>query len=92
MRSYPQLLVNVPAASKQGWDANVRIKRAIEAVEAELGDEGRVLVRPGTEPFIRVMVEGPDAALLEEYAERIARVIRSETGLVPPAFHPVSSR
>lgn len=93
MRSYPQLLVNVPAASKQGWDANVRIKRAIEAVEAELGDEGRVLVRPsGTEPFIRVMVEGPDAALLEEYAERIARVIRSETGLVHPAFHPVSSR
>ncbi|MFD0693910.1 phosphoglucosamine mutase [Paenibacillus sp. GCM10027628] len=83
MRSYPQLLVNVPVASKVGWDSNPTIRRAIEAVEASLGDEGRVLVRPsGTEPLIRVMVEGPDAALLEAYAEQIAAAIRSEIGLM----------
>ncbi|KIL41900.1 phosphoglucosamine mutase [Gordoniibacillus kamchatkensis] len=83
MRSYPQLLVNVPVAGKQGWDSNIGIRRAIEDVRANLGDEGRVLVRPsGTEPFIRVMVEGPDAALLEKYAQRIADVIRSEMGVL----------
>jgi phosphoglucosamine mutase len=81
MRSYPQLLVNVPVSSKQGWDANIKIKREIEGVKKCLGDEGRVLVRPsGTEPLIRVMVEGPDPAQLEEYAKQIANVIRSEIG------------
>ncbi|MBD0384208.1 phosphoglucosamine mutase [Paenibacillus sedimenti] len=83
MRSYPQLLVNVPVESKQDWDSNANIKLAIEGVQASLGDEGRVLVRPsGTEPLIRVMVEGPDAGQLEEYAERIAAVIRSEIGVI----------
>jgi phosphoglucosamine mutase len=81
MRSYPQLLVNVPVASKQGWDRNASIRRAIEEVKSKLGDDGRVLVRPsGTEPLIRIMVEGPDAALLKKYADRLADVIRKEAG------------
>jgi phosphoglucosamine mutase len=82
MHSYPQLLVNVPVSSKQGWDTNKRINRAIQAVQTSLGNEGRALVRPsGTEPLIRVMVEGPDAALLEKYANQIANVIRMELGI-----------
>ncbi|SDO49343.1 phosphoglucosamine mutase [Paenibacillus sp. yr247] len=83
MRSYPQLLVNVPVVSKQGWDSNLNIRRTIEAVQASLGDEGRVLVRPsGTEPFIRVMVEGPDAALLKAYVKLIADAISLEINVL----------
>jgi phosphoglucosamine mutase len=81
MRSYPQLLVNVPVADKHGWNVNLRIKRTIKNVMDSLGDEGRVLVRPsGTEPLIRIMVEGPDAAKLEEHVQQIANVVREELG------------
>lgn len=91
MRSYPQLLANVPVTSKQGWDSNTSIRRAIENVQASLGDEGRVLVRPsGTEPLIRVMVEGPDAAMLEAYVQQIAHAVRSELGALPNEAVPVS--
>ncbi|MBQ1913660.1 MAG: phosphoglucosamine mutase, partial [Selenomonadaceae bacterium] len=56
MTTYPQLLVNVRVATKDGWEENPAIKEAIAAGEAELGENGRVLVRPsGTEPLIRVM-------------------------------------
>ncbi len=81
MRKYPQLLVNVKVASKQGWESNADIRNAIETVQAKLGDEGRVLVRPsGTEPLIRIMVEGPDAAKLEAYVKQIAHVVSEELG------------
>ncbi|GAX88416.1 phosphoglucosamine mutase [Effusibacillus lacus] len=81
MRSYPQVLVNVRVSSKAGWDQNAAIQEAIRSVEAELGDEGRVLVRPsGTEPLIRVMAEGPDEQIVQEFAVRIANVVRKELG------------
>jgi phosphoglucosamine mutase len=51
---------------------------AVTAVEAELGDQGRVLLRPsGTEPLIRVMVEGRDSALVDSLANRIADAVRA---------------
>ncbi|OYD06833.1 phosphoglucosamine mutase [Paludifilum halophilum] len=79
MRKYPQILLNVQVSEKEGWERNPAIKREIEAVEKELGSEGRVLVRPsGTEPLIRVMAEGPDATELERHVHRIADVIRDE--------------
>ncbi|MFC4765892.1 phosphoglucosamine mutase [Effusibacillus consociatus] len=81
MRSYPQVLVNVRVGSKEGWDQNENIKHAIRKVEEELGDEGRVLVRPsGTEPLIRVMAEGPDQDQVQEYVDSIANVVRKELG------------
>jgi phosphoglucosamine mutase len=52
--------------------------RAVRAVEAELGDQGRVLLRAsGTEPVIRVMVEGADAKLVERLAQQLADAVKS---------------
>lgn len=79
MTRYPQLLVNIRLSSKEGWDTNHAIAAAIAAGEAELGDSGRILVRPsGTEPLIRVMAEGPSKADLECIVSTIAAVIRRE--------------
>lgn len=81
MVSYPQLLVNVMVKDKEGWDSNDKIAAAIKAAEAELGSEGRILVRPsGTEPLIRVMAEGPDQAQLEVLCQKIADVVVQEQG------------
>jgi phosphoglucosamine mutase len=79
MRQFPQVLKNVRVATKDGWEENQRIREAIESVQKELGDKGRVFVRAsGTEPLIRVMAEGPDATELERLAGEIARVIGEE--------------
>ena len=79
MRSYPQLLVNVEVKTKDGWEENAAICKAIKDEEALLGENGRILVRPsGTEPLIRVMAEGPEQGQLEEICQRIADVVRAE--------------
>lgn len=79
MRKYPQLMVNVRVKGRNRWKQNDAIQSEIQAVEAELGEEGRVLVRPsGTEPLIRVMAEGPDESELEQHVQRIAGVVRKE--------------
>jgi phosphoglucosamine mutase len=69
----PQQQRAVPARHKDQWEGDPAIRKAIAAAEAKLGPGGRVLVRPsGTEPAIRVMVEGPDSALVLELADRLA--------------------
>ncbi|TYZ27400.1 phosphoglucosamine mutase [Selenomonas caprae] len=81
MTTYPQLLVNVRVATKEGWEDNEAIKAAIEEGNKELGNDGRILVRPsGTEPLIRVMAEGPDQAQLDVICHRIADVVKKEQG------------
>ncbi|MBR2215323.1 MAG: phosphoglucosamine mutase [Selenomonadaceae bacterium] len=81
MTTFPQLLINVKVATKEGWEENTAIKEAIAAGEKELGDTGRILVRPsGTEPLIRVMAEGPEQKQLEEICNRIADVVKQEQG------------
>ena len=81
MTTYPQLLVNVKVASKEGWEDNQAIKEAIASGEKELGENGRILVRPsGTEQLIRVMAEGPDQEQLESICNAIAAVIKKEQG------------
>ncbi len=81
MTTYPQLLVNVKVATKDGWEENEAIKAAIAAGEQELGSDGRILVRPsGTEPLIRVMAEGPDQVQLDTICHRIADVVKKEQG------------
>jgi len=81
MRKYPQKLVNVRVADKSLYNGNAAIADAVKQVEIELGDNGRVLVRPsGTESLIRVMAEGPDKEQVEAYVEQIANVVKRELG------------
>lgn len=73
MVKYPQTLINVPLESQIDIKSSATIQQAVKDVETELGDEGRVLLRPsGTEPLIRVMVEGVDAPKVELLAKQIA--------------------
>jgi len=63
----------VKARHKDQWEGDPAIQRAIRDAVSRLGDSGRVLVRPsGTEPALRVMVEGPDQTLVLELADSIA--------------------
>ncbi len=81
MRKYPQVLVNVRVADKSLYNGNAAIADAVAAVEAEMGDNGRVLVRPsGTESLIRVMAEGPDKEQVAGYVSRIVDVVKAELG------------
>ncbi len=76
---YPQVLVNVPVKKRGGWSAEPGIIKAIREAERKLGDTGRVLVRAsGTEPKIRVMLEGEDAGLIKRLGNRIAGVIKEK--------------
>ena len=82
MRVFPQTMVNitVSAEGKALLDTDADIQAAIEAAAAKLGDAGRILVRAsGTEPLVRVMVEGPDQAEIEDLAGRVADIIRERT-------------
>lgn len=78
MQKYPQLMVNVPIASKINPADFPAITDAVKSAESELKDKGRVLLRPsGTEPLIRVMVEGEDKALVDKLAHQIADVVKA---------------
>ena len=81
MKSYPQLLVNMRVATKDGWEENEAIAQSIAEGNQELGDSGRILVRAsGTEPLIRVMAEGPDQQQLDVICNRSAAVVKKEQG------------
>ena len=81
MRRFPQVQVNVRVTDKSLVNENRNITLAVRQAEERLGEVGRVLVRPsGTEPLVRVMLEGPDAAALETLAGELAEVIRRELG------------
>ncbi len=82
MTVYPQILVNVRGVNHHGMRASTVIADAVKAVEAELGDTGRVLLRPsGTEPMVRVMVEAADQATADRFAHSLAEVVRAELAL-----------
>jgi len=70
---FPQTLINVRLRVGQDWKSNTRLTAETEAVRAELGESGRVLIRPsGTEPLLRLMVEARDARQAQACAERLA--------------------
>jgi phosphoglucosamine mutase len=70
---FPQTLINVRLRPGQDWKSNSRLAAETEAIQAELGDSGRVLIRPsGTEPLLRLMVEARDARQAQACAERLA--------------------
>jgi phosphoglucosamine mutase len=82
MTVYPQILVNVRGVDHHGLRTNAVIAEAVAAAEAELGDSGRVLLRPsGTEPMVRVMVEAEDQATADRIAHQLADVVRAELAL-----------
>ena len=78
VQKYPQVLINAKVATEKKYDyeKNAEIKEAIEKLEKEFSGNGRVLIRPsGTEPIVRVMIEGKDKKLIEEKAKNIAELI-----------------
>jgi phosphoglucosamine mutase len=78
MEKYPQVLINVKTQEKIDLDQHDDLKKKQHEVEQALGDEGRVLIRAsGTEPLIRVMVEGKDLSLVQKSAEQLAEVLGS---------------
>jgi len=75
MTKFPQVMINVPANSAKVMENNA-VQSAVRDVDAVLGDKGRVLLRPsGTEPLIRVMVEGEDAPQVRRLAAQLAAVV-----------------
>lgn len=76
MSKYPQTMVNVRTETRLNPDSSVAIQNAVAAAEAELADTGRVVLRAsGTEPVIRVMVEGQNHDQVVEIANRLAGVV-----------------
>ena len=76
MRKYPQTLINVPANPKQSMD-HPDIQKAVAKVNDHLKGQGRVLLRAsGTEPLLRVMVEGEDPVMVQSLAEDLAETIK----------------
>lgn len=83
MQKYPQTMINVPvsADARERLTGSIRISEAVRAVEIELNGRGRVILRPsGTEPLIRVTLEGADPEQVELLAQRLADTVRSELG------------
>ncbi|ANE45883.1 phosphoglucosamine mutase [Paenibacillus swuensis] len=79
MTKFPQVLLNVRVQDKSKLGGNAAVENVIREVEEEMGENGRVLVRPsGTESLIRVMAEGPDKATVEAHVNRIAEVVKAE--------------
>ena len=81
LNKYPQSMVNVRIADSADLAGSDRVQKAVADVESKLGSKGRVLLRPsGTEPVVRVMVEGEDAAEVRTLAEELAEVVEKEVG------------
>jgi phosphoglucosamine mutase len=77
MTRYPQVLINVPGVDKSLVGSSRELTAAVAAAEAELGESGRVLVRPsGTEQAVRVMVEAVDSGQAHRLAGRLAEAVR----------------
>ena len=74
---FPQTLINVRLQEGQDWKSNTRLQAVQAEVVAELGNTGRVLIRPsGTEPLVRVMVEAKDAEQAKRCAQRLADTLK----------------
>jgi phosphoglucosamine mutase len=79
MSKFPQTMINVKVTDKAGFQENRAIISAVRKVEKTLGKTGRVLLRPsGTEPVIRVMVEGENADQVNQLAAELSEVVVSE--------------
>ena len=78
---YPQILVNAKVSNdkKYDYEKDPKIKEEIEKLEKEFSGNGRVLIRPsGTEPLVRVMIEGEDQGYIKTKAEALAKLIEQK--------------
>ena len=81
LQVYPQVLVNakVDSNKKYNYEEDKEINKAIKKLEDEFAGNGRVLIRPsGTEPLVRVMIEGTDQKVITRKAEKLAKLIESK--------------
>ena len=81
IKMYPQVLVNakIDSKKKKDYETDDEIQTEIRKLEEEFSGNGRVLIRPsGTEPLVRVMLEGEDEAYLKEKAENLAQLIEKK--------------
>ncbi len=79
MSKFPQVMINVRVTDKSILDGNAEIAQAVAEAEQKLNGRGRVLLRPsGTEPVVRVMVEGEDGMLVRSLTEAIAAVVEQQ--------------
>lgn len=79
LTTYPQVLVNVPVDRFFDVSASPSVAELLAQYQAQLADQGRILLRPsGTEPLLRVMVEGRDQAQIQHMANQLAACIRDE--------------
>ena len=75
----PQVLENVVLASRRPLEDMKHLKEATAEIQASLGEEGRVLIRwSGTEPKLRIMLEGPDEARIQAWALDLAQAARQD--------------
>ncbi|HET6398303.1 MAG TPA: phosphoglucosamine mutase, partial [Candidatus Thermoplasmatota archaeon] len=78
---FPQTLVNVRVNDKHGLGGNPTVQDALRAAEGRMAGRGRINLRPsGTEPLVRVMVEGPDESEIAEIAQSVAAAVRAADG------------
>jgi phosphoglucosamine mutase len=81
MSKFPQIMKNVRTVQKVNLDALPAVQSAVQSVEDKLAGRGRVLLRPsGTEPVVRVMVEGEDGALVRSLCDELAHVVQRAIG------------
>lgn len=79
MTKFPQTMINVKISKREGLSGNTVIAGAVREIEAVMGARGRVLLRPsGTEPVVRVMVEGEDGSLVQQLAQQLADIVARE--------------
>ncbi|MBI3795416.1 MAG: phosphoglucosamine mutase [Deltaproteobacteria bacterium] len=84
MQHYPQVLINVKVRERRDLATIDAVARTMRRVEHALGEKGRLLVRfSGTEPLVRVMVEGEDERVVRAYGEEVAEVVRKHLGADP---------
>jgi phosphoglucosamine mutase len=77
MRKFPQTLLNVRVSKRRDLDTLPAVQRAVSCASARLGSRGRVLVRySGTEPLVRILVEGEDLPQVVTLGKEIAEVLR----------------
>jgi len=81
IKVYPQVLVNAKVSNdkKYTFDENQEVKKQIESVEKEFSGNGRVIIRPsGTEPLVRVMIEGEDINYITKKANELKELIEEK--------------
>ncbi len=82
LKLYPQELINVTLPPAYHWQDDAKLQHEIKQIEQELGDQGRVLIRPsGTEALLRVMVEAQDPKQANYYAHRLVQIIHAQTAI-----------